>query len=119
MSQRFIEIQTSFSTADTESGISLKYEERKLAVSFRSWKAEPTVVKFYDVPAFKWDESWSNFTALAPDRVYRVEESEWLNRWKQESLISESDGLIHFRLGFNAEGMFLDVIASRLEHENA
>jgi len=119
MATKYIEVDTSFSTADTEPGISLVYIDRKLTLTFSSWRSEPTVVVFYDVPAFRWDESWSSYTDIAPERVYRVEESEWLERWKREVLVSDSESYVHFRLGFNAEGMFLDIIASRMEHKNA
>lgn len=117
MAEVYTEIATSFTTADTTSPVSLAYDGRELIVSFTNYGTPLQVIVFSDVRAFAWT-GWDDAPAEAAyDRVCEVTGSAFLAPW--ESFVVASLQFRHFKLGFNAEAKFLDVIATRMEHKNA
>ena len=117
MAEVYTELTTSFTTADTTSPVSLAYDGRELVVSFTNHSTPVQRVVFSDVRAFSW-VGWDDAPAGAAfDGACEVVGSQFLSPWERFSVGNLP--FRHFKLGFNAEGKFLDVIATRMEHKNA
>src|SRR4051812_17076807 len=114
MGRRYVELSTEFSTADTESPVRVRFEKSTLELRFAACGGTPVEVVFDGVRAFRWDDAFVGEVAPCPDRVYVVEESDWM-----AARIGSSKKHQHFILGFVAEGTFLEVIASSMHAKNA
>jgi len=117
MAERFIELEVPFSTADTEGRVQIAFTDYRLSVVFKDWRNVATNLVFEEVSAFRWDDSYLCTCEIAPDRVYRVEESSWMAALRETGRIGSAERPVHFRLYFNSEGSALDVIATAMKKE--
>ena len=107
------ELQTSFSTADTDGPLSVNFSGETLSITFTYFKGLARTVVFHQTREFSWTD-WQ----LAPantkwDSIYEVTGSALLSTYT--GFAAEGRPFRHFRLGFNAQGKFLDVIATEME----
>jgi hypothetical protein len=117
MIEQYTELDATFTTADTEGDVLISYQGDVLTVSFRSFGTPLQIVRFLDARVFCWT-GWEHATSDAPvDRACEVTRSSLLEPFMRFSVKEYS--FRHFRLGFNAKGRYLDVIATRLEHSSA
>ncbi|MBL9200424.1 MAG: hypothetical protein JNL39_07950 [Opitutaceae bacterium] len=114
MGEVYIELPTAFTTADTVGPILMSFSGDKLTVTFANFRTPLHTVIFRNVRAFYWYGWESTSPEARPDRVYEVRDSEFLAPWTRFCV--ERTPFRHFKLGFNAEGKFLDVVATHLDH---
>jgi len=114
MSEVYKEITTAFSTADTESPVELNFKANRLIARFLDWQRHEVQIEFSDVVALRWDDNYLPSITISPDRVYEVENSEWIAALQENGGLGSSEQHIHLKLGFNDEGKFLDVIATQM-----
>jgi hypothetical protein len=113
----YTELPTSFTTADTEGPVSIQFAGDELTVTFANFRTPLQTVVFHDVRAFSWT-GWDDAPVAArPDSVYQLTGSAFLAPWERFSVGDLR--FVHFKLGFNAEGKFLDIVATRMEHRIA
>jgi hypothetical protein len=113
MSEVHLELETPFTTADTEGPLVMHFSGATLSVTFSNFRTPPQTVVFHYAREFSWT-GWDHASADAkPDSVYEITGSALLAPFTRFA----AGGLRfrHFRLGFNAEGKFLDVIATGME----
>ncbi len=116
MAEVYIELSTAFTTADTIGPISVMFSDEKLTVTFSNFRTPVQAVIFHNVRAFSWN-GWADASSGArPDSVYEVEGSEFLAPWNRFSV--RSVPFRHYKLGFNAEGKFLDVVATHMNQKS-
>jgi hypothetical protein len=114
MPEVFTELATSFTTADTEGPVTMWFSGDELVLEFANFGTPPQRIAFNDVRAFSWS-GWENAPPEAfPDRIYRVTGTRFLAPWEKFSV--RELRFAHFKLGFNAEGKFLDVVATGMEN---
>lgn len=107
------ELETSFTTADTEGPVEIHFSSGTLAVTFFNFRTPPQTVLFHHAREFSWT-GWDHASQEAkPDSVYEVTGSKLLAPFERFAV--EGRRFRHFRLGFNAEAKFLDVIATNME----
>ena len=117
MPEAHTELETLFTTADTEGPISINFSEQTLSITFTNFRTPPQTLVFYHAREFSWT-GWAHASADAkPDRVYEVTGSAFLAPFTTFAV--EGRPFRHFRLGFNAVGKFLDVIATDMETKRA
>jgi hypothetical protein len=115
MSELHTELTTSFTTADTEGAVSIQFSGATLSVTFSNFRTSPQIVTFHHAREFSWT-GWEHASSDAkPDSVYEVTGSALLAPFLRFAV--EGRPFRHFRLGFNAEGKFLDVIAIEMEYK--
>jgi hypothetical protein len=116
MAEIYTELRTEFTTTDTEGPISIKFTGQQLYVTFGNFRGPVQTIAFHDVRVFSWN-GWDDASPEAnPDRIYQVTGSSFLAPWEHFSVGQLK--FLHFKLGFNAEGKFLDVVATRMEYKN-
>jgi hypothetical protein len=106
-------LETEFSTADAYI-IRSVYDDDVLTLSFKDWQENVITVKFHDVAGFKWQEAYSLGPEDRDDCTYIIENSNWLKLILDQGGREPSEGHQHFKLGFNAIGVF-EVIAVGME----
>lgn len=112
MAETYEELSTGFSTADTLGSIRICLNSDVLNVDFESSDGKRRRVIFSDVRAFAWN-GWEGTSAdISPDRIYQVGGSTFLAPW--ESFSVDGKRFVHYKLGFNAEGKYLDIIATSM-----
>ena len=117
MPETHTELETLFTTADTEGPISIHFSDQTLSITFANFRTPPQTVVFHHAREFSWT-GWEQASADArPDSVYEVTGSAFLAPFMRFAV--EGRPFRHFRLGFNVEGKFLDVIATDMEHKMA
>lgn len=115
MSEVYTELDTQFTTADTVGPVSISYLGGKLSVTFANFRTPIQTIVFHDTRAFSWN-GWDGTSAeISPDRIYQVTGSALLAPWLRFSV--RDAPFLHFKLGFNAEGKFLDVVATRMDYQ--
>ena len=115
MPEHYEQISREFTTADTEGPVVIKFEGDKLTVEFRNFRTPLQRVVFSDVRAFSWTD-WNNApTGARPDEVYRVTGSTLLAPFER-SAVGEKP-FAHYKLGFCAEGKWLDVVATTMQYK--
>ena len=113
MTEGYTELDTLFTTADTVGPVSMHFSGSELSVTFANFQTPMQTVIFHDVRVFTWT-GWNDASAdTSPDRVYQVTGSVLLAPWERFSVGNLP--YLHFKLGFNAEGKFLDVVATRMD----
>jgi hypothetical protein len=117
MSAVYSELETTFTTADTVGPVSISFSGAELTVTFANFRTPVQTVMFYDVRAFSWSGWDGTSPEISPDRIYVVSGSSFLAPWIEFS--ASGDQFVHFKLGFNAEGKYLDVIARRMEYKGS
>ena len=117
MAEIYTELSTTFTTADTEGPVTITFRENALTVEFSNFRNAGQKVVFHDTRAFSWSGWDGTSEKLSPDRVYQVDGSALLAPWIGFAV--QKRPFLHFQLGFNAEGKYLDVIATRMEHLNS
>ena len=115
MSEIYTELSPSFTTADTIGPVRISFAGDELSVEFAVFRSPIQKIVFRDARAFSWSGWEGTSPLISPDRIYQVSGSSFLEPW----LSFSSNGLrfTHFKLGFNAEAKYLDVIATRVEEE--
>ena len=116
MNENYIEIDVSFSTADTIGKAELFYKDRHLKLMFCQWNDTETTIEFEDVIGFRWDDNYLSQVKVAPDRVYEIENSVWKDELKKEIKINLNK-YHHYKLSFITEAAALDVIASSMKEQ--
>ena len=117
MPETYSELSTAFTTADTIGPVEIAFVSGQLHVMFTVYGSPVQEIVLYDVRAFSWSGWEDTSPAISPDRVYSVSGSRFLAHW--ESCAVGKFRFMHFKLGFNAEGRYLDVIATRMEEKEA
>ncbi len=117
MAEIYTELTTTFTTADTEGPVTITFRANTVTVEFSNFRTPAQKVVLHDARAFSWIGWEGTSEKLSPDRIYRVDGSDLLIPWS--SFAVKERPFLHFKLGFNAEGKFLDVIATRMEHQNS
>jgi hypothetical protein len=116
MREVYKKLATSFTTADTEGPVSINFDGKELVVTFTNFRTPIQKVVFYDARAFSWT-GWEDVSPEAEyDGVCEVTGSMFLEPWERFSV--QGFPFVHFKLGFNACGMFLDVVATRMVYQN-
>ncbi len=117
MPETYSELATAFTTADTVGSVEIAFVNSQLHVRFAVYGSPSQEIVFYDVRAFSWSGWEDTSPSISPDRVYSVSDSKFLAPW--ESCAVSQTRFTHFKLGFNAEAKYLDVIATRMEEKMA
>jgi hypothetical protein len=107
MPERAHVLDVGFSTADAECP-SFGMGDAGFVLEFRDWRERPIRVAFENTAGLRW-EAFDD----GNDHIYEVADSEWVAALLRTNEYTESDGLRHFRLCFNAHGI-LDVLASNM-----
>ena len=113
MNEKYIEIDVSFSIADTIGKAEILYSDKHLKLTFRQWNDIKTIITFEDVIGFRWDDNYMSQVKVAPDRVYEVVNSAWKNELHRELKINLKE-YHHYKLYFISEASALDVIALKM-----
>lgn len=116
MSESYIELSPPFTTADTEGPVRLSFDGSCLVAEFSNYKTSTQRLVFSDVRSFAWTGWEGTPTGISPDRIYEVKDSKMLAGFAG-FLVGELS-FRHFKLGFNAEAKYLDVIATTMVLEN-
>lgn len=106
-------LNTSFSTADAEEP-KFYYDDRVLILEFTDWNERQIKIKFHESVAVKWQETDSPGPQDRNDRTYEILNSNWLNEHLSQRMIEPVECHKHFKLCFNACGVF-EVIAIKIE----
>jgi hypothetical protein len=114
MNENYVELDTTFSTADTIGKAEIFYKNRHLKLKFRQWDDVDTIIEFENVIGFRWDDNYLSQVKVAPDRVYEIEDSTWKIRLHEEIRI-DLDKYHHYKLYFISESAALDVVASSMK----
>jgi len=113
MPEAYTLLSTAFATADTVGPVSISFSRDKLVLEFANFSTPVRRVVFHDVRAFSWT-GWDDASPEAsPDGIYQVTGSRFLAPWERFSVGDLR--FVHFKLGFNAEAKFLDIVATRME----
>lgn len=115
MSEVYSELFTTFTTADTVGPVRMSFLGDRLEVEFAVFGSPIQRIVFHDVRAFAWVGWEGTSSTISPDRVYQVRGSSFLAPWERFAVGELS--FAHFKLGFNAEGKYLDVVATRMEEK--
>lgn len=108
-----MELEPGFSTADAEyPSVSLK--DGTLDLFFVDWREQPVSVRFRDAASVSWQQLEITGPNVGDDKVYEIQNSNWIASHYRQQTILPAEKLRHFRLCFNAWGT-LDVIASEME----
>jgi len=95
------ELETSFTTADTEGPVAIHFSGDTLTVTFANFRTAPQTIVFHHAREFSWT-GWDHAPQEAkPDSVYEVTGSALLAPFARFTV--EGRPFRHFRLGFNAE----------------
>ena len=116
MNENYVAIDTSFSTADTIGKAELFYKDRYLKLKFRQWNDKETTIEFKEVIGFCWDDNYLGQVKVAPDRVYEIENSVWMDELRKEIKINPNK-YHHYKLYFIVEAAVLDVIARSMKEQ--
>jgi len=97
-------VDLGFSTADGERP-EFRFIGKDIHFSFLDWNEKPVEFTAFDVRAFSWIEEM-DIPSIRDDTTYEVEESELIEKYFSWNLASPKDGYRHFKLCFNAAGVF-------------
>ena len=114
MNEKYVELDVSFSTADTIGNAEIFFKGRHLELKFWQWDGAETDITFDDVIGFRWDDNFLSRVKVPPDRVYEIENSDWKNEL-HEGISINVEKYHHYRLYFISESKALDVIAGSME----
>lgn len=112
MTEAYSELSTGFSTADTVGPIAVCFSGEVLHVDFEGVDGKKRRVLFSNVRAFAWSGWDATSPDASPDRIYQVRGSSLLAPW--ENVRVGEQRFVHYKLGFNAEGKYLDVVATSM-----
>lgn len=104
-------IDLGFSTADAERP-ELRFADGDIHFSFIDWREQPVRFTATDVRAFSWLEELDE-PNLRDDTTYEVLDSDLVQKNCALNIISPADGYRHFKLCFNAAGIF-DVLCKNI-----
>lgn len=105
-------IDLGFSTADGEQ-LELRFVGGDIQFSFVDWRELPVRFTAIDVRAFSWLEEF-DVPSIRNDVTYEVSESNLIQKYCDWNVISTKDGYRHFKLCFNAAGVF-DVVCKTIK----
>jgi hypothetical protein len=114
MAETYTELETTFTTADTEGHVAMILRENMLKIEFSNFRTPIQTVIFHHVRAFTWTGWEGTSEKISPDRIYQVAGSELLAPFTRFAV--NGAPFLHFKLGFNAEAKFLDVVSTRMEY---
>lgn len=104
-------IDLGFSTADGERP-ELQFVGGDIQFCFVDWRAQPVRFTASDVRAFSWLEEL-DVPGIRDDVVYEVLESDLIQKYYAWIIMSAEDGYRHYKLCFNAAGVF-DVLCKKI-----
>ena len=104
-------VNLGFSTADGERP-ELQFIGGDIQFSFIDMGGHPVRFGASDVRAFSWVEEL-DIQGLRDDIAYEVEGSEIIEKYRRWNLLSPEDDYHHFKLCFNAAGVF-DVVCKTI-----
>ena len=104
-------IDLGFSTADGERP-ELQFLDGDIQFSFVHWQEKSVRFTASDVRAFSWLEEL-DVPGIRDDFTYEVLESDLIQRYCAWNVIRAEDGYRHFKLCFNAAGVF-DVLCKTI-----
>lgn len=107
--QHYQPIDLGFVTADGDCP-EIHFEGGNIRFSFVDWREQTIKLIASDVRAFSWLEGL-DVQGIRDDIVYEVIESELIQRYCAWNVIKSQDGYRHFKLCFNAAGVF-DVVCT-------
>jgi hypothetical protein len=104
-------IDLGFSTADGERP-EFHFVGGDIQFSFVDWREQPVRFTASDVRAFSWLEEL-DVPGIRDDVTYEVLESDLIQKYCAWNLMKPEDGYRHFKLCFNAAGVF-DVLCKTI-----
>jgi hypothetical protein len=104
-------IDVGFSTADGERP-EFHFAGGDIRFSFVDWREQPVRFEASDVRAFVWLEEL-DVPGIRDDVTYEVLDSELIGKCLALNVIRPEDGYRHFKLCFNAAGVF-DVVCKSI-----
>jgi hypothetical protein len=108
---KYLPINLGFSTADAERP-ELEFVGGDVQFSFVDWQEKRVRLMASDVRAFSWLEEL-DVAGIRNDATYEVLESDLIQKNLDWNVILPSDGYRHFKLCFNAAGVF-DVLCKSI-----
>ena len=108
-------LQPPFSVADA-SYPNFSLRDGQLILEFVDWRERPVHVRFTNAAGVKWQELDSPGPEDRDDATFEIVGSGWLAKYLETASRVTGDGLLHYRLCFNASGV-LDVLAASMELE--
>ena len=108
---KYVAIDLGFSTADGERP-ELQFVDGDIRFSFVDWQERQVRFTALDVRAFSWLEEL-DVPGIRDDLAYEVIDSDLIQQYCSWSLMSLADGYRHFKLCFNASGIF-DVVCKNI-----
>src|SRR5687768_10754468 len=104
-------IDLGFSTADGESS-DLRFVGGDIQFSFVDWREQRVQFTAADVRGFSWLEEL-DVPRIRNDVVYEVLDSDLIRKYCAWNVMRPEDGYRHFKLCFNAAGVF-DVLCKTI-----
>jgi len=104
-------IDLGFSTADGAQP-EIQFVRGDIHFSFLEWEEQPVRFIASDVRAFSWLEEL-DIPSLRDDVTYEVDDSDLIQKYYDWNAMSPKDGYRHFKLCFNAAGVF-DVVCKTI-----
>lgn len=108
---KYVIINLGFSTADGERP-EMQFVGGDIRFSFLNWREQLVRFTASDVRAFSWLEEL-DVSGVRDDMTYEVLESDLIQKYCDWNLMSSEDGYRHFKLCFNAAGVF-DVVCKSI-----
>jgi hypothetical protein len=105
-------LDAGFSTADAAYP-SFAWHGARLDLEFRDWQERAVRVAFDNPAGVSWQELDSSGPEDRDDSVYEIADSEWIAAYLRAGSHTPGDGLRHFKLCFNAWGVF-EVLATTM-----
>jgi len=110
---RYEPINLGFVTADGESPI-IHYDGGELRFRFTDWHESPVEFIASGVLHFAWTDELFE-PDIREDSTYEVLDSPLVAKYRQFNIVSADATLRHFKLCFNAQGVF-DVVCEQIRN---
>ena len=109
--QKYQPVELGFHTADGERP-ELQFRGGDIRFSFVDWREQPVTFVVSDVRAFSWLEEL-DVPGIRDDVCYEVLQSELIQKYCAWNVMTPEDGYHHFKICFNAAGVF-DVVCKSI-----
>jgi hypothetical protein len=111
---RYEPIDLGFSTADGESPV-IHYDSGELRFHFTDWRESPVAFVASGVRHFAWTDELFE-PDIREDSTYEVIDSPLIARYRQCNIVAPVAPLRHFKLCFNAQGVFESRLRTNTHH---
>lgn len=114
MAERLVSKNLTFSTADAENPEVFFFNGTTLWLKFTDWQGQVFRVEFSEVVAFSWNQEEVDHKELSDDRIYEVQDSNWLKKHKELGTVGNIENYQHYKFCFNEDGI-LDVLFEEMK----